>query len=594
MNKSFRVIRYIFSFVGKRNVTLFSLVILLTSMLDLLGIAIIFPYLQIVLDPSTIIRKSDVIRVYLQIPEDPKILLLLISGGLICVYLTKSYFQILLSRYQLKVAADFTRRITDDTVALVLRARYSVFQKTAASEIIGVASANTVHATLVFQSVIQIASESVFLALLLIGIFAIRPIVGVSTVILIILLAVGLQHFVVRRTAALGAMQSGINGKRHRLQFSMISAIRDIKVMGLAELFSKKNEDISKDFADITWRFGLNNILPRFFIELALLVGMVAAVALLILSEIRLENMVPVFGIIAIAAMRVIPSFSRVIAGFNAFRYSQATVMQLIEMRTLLEKEAHDRREDNLSFDDTIELRGIGFCYDEKHVLQDINLKIIRGHSVGIVGPSGSGKTTLLDLLTGLQQAEAGDFLSDGKKFNPFNSRSLERMIGYVPQSITLLDESIAFNISFEQNYDRDRLNEVLRSANLLSLINDLPQGVDTYVGENGLRLSGGQRQRIGIARALYRAPRLLIFDEATSALDTISEKEIAGEIERLRGRISTVIVAHRLSTIINCDTIYVLSNGKIIDSGSHAELIVRCELYREMHMYQDEPHLVE
>lgn len=586
MNKNIQVIRYIFNFVGMRKVAVFSLVILLMSALDLIGIAIIFPYLQLVLDPSSVFEKSKILQ---GLSQNPKTLLLVISIGLIVIYLLKSYAQILLTRYQLKAAAEFTRRITDDTVALVLRARYSVFQKTAASEIIGVASANTVHATLIFQAVIQVLTELIFLMLLLIGIFVVRPMIGFFTVVVIILLALGLQFFVVKRTAILGAKQSGISGKRHRLQYSMISAIRDIKVMGLAEIFRKKSADVSKDFADVAWRYGLSNALPRFFIELVVLIGMVLAVALLILSDVQLANMIPVLGLVAIAAMRVIPSFSKIIGGFNAFRYSHATVEQLIEMRVSLKENEHDRVDSHISFNEVIELRGVSFSYQEKHVLKNINLKINRGQSIGIVGPSGSGKTTLLDLLTGLQKAQTGEFYSDGEKFSPFTSRALEEIVGYVPQTITLLDDSIAFNVCFDQNYDPSRLDTALRSANLLSLIKELPDGVNTPVGENGLRLSGGQRQRIGIARALYRAPKLLIFDEATSALDTISEREIAEEIDRLKGMVSIVTVAHRLSTIINCDVIYVLSAGEVLDFGSHSELINRCDLYREMHMHQND-----
>lgn len=297
--------------------------------------------------------------------------------------------------------------------------------------------------------------------------------------------------------------------------------------------------------------------------------------------------MVPVLGVIAITAIRAIPSFSRLIVGVNAVRYSLSSMEDLILTRDTLVQSAHVRSVDQITFEREIELRNVSFNYGDSPILRNVNLRIPRGGAIGIVGPSGSGKTTLLDIITGLQEADSGAIYADDRQFNPFTSHSLEQMVGYVPQAITLLNESIAFNITFEQEYDGQRLAKVLSIANLDAFIEGLPDGVMTLAGEDGLRLSGGQRQRIGIARALYRDPQLLVFDEATSALDTISEDEISKEIEQLRKTISIVIVAHRLSTVVSCDVIYVMAHGYVVDAGSHQELLARCALYREMHVLQ-------
>lgn len=350
--------------------------------------------------------------------------------------------------------------------------------------------------------------------------------IGLFSVFLLILLATGLYFFVVRRTEKLGLSQAKINRKRYELQFSIVSAIRDIKVMGLSHLFDRRSRDITAIFSDIAWRYSLNGALPRLFIELCMMLGFVCAIVLLILSDADLVSMVPVFGVVAITAMRAVPSFSRLIAGVNGIRYSLPSLDHLIEMRSTLGLAAHNRYEDHVTFEHSIELKNICFEYAGKPILHNINLQISRGHSIGIVGPSGSGKTTLLDVITGLQPASSGEVLADGCLFDPFSSQSLARLVGYVPQAITLLNESIAFNIAFEAHYDEVRLARVLTIANLDAFVGSLPDGIKTFVGEDGLRLSGGQRQRIGIARALYREPQLLVFDEATSALDTISEKK--------------------------------------------------------------------
>jgi ABC-type bacteriocin/lantibiotic exporter with double-glycine peptidase domain len=259
----------------------------------------------------------------------------------------------------------------------------------------------------------------------------------------------------------------------------------------------------------------------------------------------------------------------------------------LIHIRNRLSLFKHDRTEDFLTFDHGIELRGIGFRYDEKVILDNINIKIEKGRFVGIVGISGAGKTTLLDVITGLQPASEGEFLCDGQPFNPFTSRSMERIIGYVPQVLTLLDESIAYNITFDHAPDMDQLMRVINMAHLNVLVSELPNGVATRVGENGMNLSGGQRQRIGIARALYRQPKIVVFDEATGALDAYTEQEVSSEIEKLRGEVTMLMVSHRLPAVVNCDRIYVIAHGHVEDSGTHDELLGRCELYRDLYALQ-------
>lgn len=559
------------------------------SILDLVGIAVIFPYLVVVSDPSAVVLKYAPFLSELIQKVATREFIALLSAGLIVFYFLKNFIQIRLMRYQFKSTADLTRRITDDTIALVLNARYATFQKIPASEIVGVASSNTVHATLVFQAILQILNEAIFLGLLLLATLRVYPLIGLFSLALMSLLAGSLYFFVIRRTELLGMVQATNNRKRYELQFLIVSAIRDIKVMGLAALFDRRSRDISTNLANASWQYSLNGAAPRLLIELFMVIGFVCAVVLLVLRDIQPMTMVPIFGVIAITAVRAIPSFSRFIMGVNAIRYSAKSLADLIDMHDVLNEASHIRYEDFLTFNNSIELRNIYFQYDGKNILDDVSIKINRGSSIGIVGPSGSGKTTLLDVLTGLQPAISGSAFADGKQFDPFESSSLERLVGYVPQVITLVNESIAFNIAFDRAYDPEHLRSVLKVSNLEEFVLGLPDGVETFVGEDGLRLSGGQRQRIGIARALYRRPELLVFDEATSALDTISEKELSTEIERLRNTISVVIVAHRLSTVVNCDVIYVLENGSIVDSGTHGELLGRCELYREMHHLQGE-----
>jgi len=189
--------------------------------------------------------------------------------------------------------------------------------------------------------------------------------------------------------------------------------------------------------------------------------------------------------------------------------------------------------------------------------------------------------------LVGLRKADAGVFSIDGVNFDPFNTDALKRLVGYVPQSVSLIDESISFNISFEKNYDKEKMKYVISLARLDEFVSNQQDGLETFLGESGVRVSGGQKQRIGIARALYRDPQIIIFDEATSALDAVTESEVMDEISRLVGNRTLIIVAHRLSTVKNCSAIHLLDKGSIVARGTHQELLESSKQYRELNSQQ-------
>lgn len=238
-------------------------------------------------------------------------------------------------------------------------------------------------------------------------------------------------------------------------------------------------------------------------------------------------------------------------------------------------------------FENTIEIKELTFCYGENIILDAISLTLRRGESCAFVGASDSGKSTLLDVLVGLREPMNGEFYIDGVKFDPFNTDALRNYIGYVPQNVNLIDESIAFNIAFESDYDEDKMQRAISIARLENYISELPSGLKTILGEGGVRVSGGQKQRIGIARALYREPEIMIFDEATSALDTVTERELMQEINQLSGDKTLIIVAHRLSTVEQCTVIHLLDSGKIIARGSHLELLEHSSEYRTFYYQQ-------
>ena len=578
---------YLLATMGRKNVVTLLTIICVASMLDIVGIAIIFPFLQVVTQPDLVsnffMGKGISIVGYLTHEQ----IILMLGVTLILFSALKTVVQSLLVRVQAKYLARFTADNTNEIVSHVLNTRYAVFQETAVSEIAGTAYSNTVHATLALTALAQAFNEALILLLLLIVFFIFKPMLALGAVVAIVVTSYIIFQLVIRRASQIGIAQSQIENVRYRLLFSIATAIRDIKIMGLEELFDTRNRHISRDYANLAWQYNFNASLPRLLIEfIALLVIVVAALSV-VLFKIPLDTAGPILGMVAVATVRAVPAFSRLFNSISSFRSSAPFVTRLIELQNKLANSAVFRKSEKLTFNQKIELKNISFLYGGKTILNKVNLHLKHGESIGIVGSSGAGKTTLLDLFTGLQPASSGQFVCDGVSFDPFTSRAMQKIIGYVPQSITLLDDTVAFNVSFEEQPDIELVMSALRMANLQGMIYSLPEGIQTKVGENGLRLSGGQRQRIGIARALYRLPEILVFDEATSALDTLSEKELTAEIEKLRGKVSTIIVAHRLSTVIACDRIYVLSDGAIECSGSHSELLQKSKIYKKLYASQ-------
>lgn len=560
-------------------------VVLLSSLLDLIGIAVIFPYLRVVTDAESLRRLLELWS-WAAVYSRAQVLLGL-GFSLIILYLLKSLLQALLLRYQNKQLAALMSAITEDTVNLLLHARYSLFLSTPASDIGATVFTCPIHATQAFRSLLQMVNEVIFICLLLISFLFFSPLATLITVAVLFAVGVLLYVKVILNTTRLGRRQADAEKARYRLLFSMISAIRDIKVMGLSGRFASLSKDISAVFEEVSWRYNFNNALPLMVIEATMLVGAVATVMGITLLDVDIARALPMIGLIGVVSVRLVPSAAKFFMALNSFRLFYESVLRLAETRRLLIEARHEKVADTLTFRKEITLSGIGFAYGEKIILDNVGLTLRRGGSYGVVGPSGAGKSTLLDILTGLQAADSGEFRSDGAAFDPFSSATLTHLVGYVPQNIVLIDDSIAFNIAFEHDYDRQRMARAIRMANLDGFIASLPGGVETPAGENGVRLSGGQRQRVGIARAFYREPAILVLDEATSALDPITEREIARELTALKGNITLLIVSHRISAVEDCDEIFVMAQGRIAARGRHDELLAASPLYKELFLSQ-------
>ena len=354
-----------------------------------------------------------------------------------------------------------------------------------------------------------------------------------------------------------------------------INGIKEIKVMGKEEFFKKNYEISGEKYTNAEkWNAVFNNI-PRLFIEMSVMCSVFAFIAFSIYKGRDINSLIPTLAAFAMAAVKLMPSANRIIAAVNVIAYQGLSLDKLLEDIEWFNRdnvELDNKKgciSERISINNCIELKNIFYKYPNtnRYVLENADMQIPIGKSIGIVGKSGSGKTTVVDIILGLLNTESGTILVDGKDVADKEKTWLGNL-GYIPQSIFLLDDTIKANIAFgisDSEIDENKLMKAIEKSQLGDFIKTLPDGVNSRVGERGVRLSGGQRQRIGIARTLYSDPGILVFDEATAALDNETEKAIMESINGLHGEKTIIIIAHRLQTIKDCDLVYRVENGKIV-----------------------------
>jgi ATP-binding cassette, subfamily B, bacterial PglK len=380
-------------------------------------------------------------------------------------------------------------------------------------------------------------------------------------------------------------------GERFRVAQEAMGGIKDVKLLGLEAGYETEFRKAAHRTARSQAAIGVVSELPRFALE-AISFGTLLALILILLfrQNGNIAEIVPVLGVFALSVMRLLPALQQIYHALASLRGARAMLETIAadHAAAVPPAGAGDVAEP-MRLTQRVELTGIGFTYASagRAALTGLDMAIEARTTIGIVGGTGAGKTTLVDLLLGLLSPDDGTISVDGTVIRPETMRAWQKTLGYVPQSIYLIDDTIAANIAFGVPKDRIDMAAVERAARTAALhdfvLSDLPQGYQTVVGERGVRLSGGQRQRIGIARALYRDPALLIMDEATSALDNITERVVMEAVQNIRADKTIILIAHRLSTVRTCDTIFLLEQGRVVAQGTYDELVRGNETFRKM-----------
>ena len=383
-----------------------------------------------------------------------------------------------------------------------------------------------------------------------------------------------------KKISTLGEIRQQASGQMIKWINQGLGANKEVKVSGKEQFFIKSFAEQSQLYAN-TRRFNqLLNEVPRMFIETIVVTTILIIMLFIILRGGDITTLLSTMGLFAMAAFRLMPSINRMVGAVTSIKYNYPALDVIYEdllvneeNELLVNKNINLNKQQNVikrTFHQGIKLENVFYRYPNQleYNIYDVSLEIPVGKSVAFVGPSGAGKTTIVDIILGLLNPEKGRVLVDGKELKE-QLTLWQKKIGYIPQSIYLSDDSIRHNVAFgmdDKEIDDDAVWRALRDAEMKEFIEKMPEGLDTFVGERGVRLSGGQQQRIGIARALYHNPEILFLDEATSALDTDTEKEIMKAIDGLKGEKTLIIIAHRLSTIENCDMVFQMQNGKIVE----------------------------
>lgn len=378
-------------------------------------------------------------------------------------------------------------------------------------------------------------------------------------------------------------------GIRHlKAMQQSLEGVKEVKVFGRERYFVGRIREVLRELGRVnTLRFTLEQA-PRLSLETLFVVALASLV--LFAREGQDQSLAATLGVMAYGALRVLPATHLAVYHANRIQQSSEAIVSLKADWTPLP--AQSPASAPKPFADSIRLDDVSFQYEgtAEPTLRRLTLRIRQGESVGVVGPTGAGKSTLIDLLTGLLEPSEGRITVDGVDLRERVS-GWQAQLGYVPQSVHMLDDTIRSNIAFgvpESDVDASALEEAIESAQLRPLLDRLPDGLDTMVGERGVRLSGGERQRLAIARALYRKPSTLIFDEATSALDNLTESALSATLETLRGEKTLILIAHRLTTVRRCDRLFFLVDGKLSASGSYDELFLENAEFRRMAAVSD------
>lgn len=570
---------------------LFALMVL-GATLEMIGVGAIPVFVSLLSNPDAVMEHEAVraLNDYLGVTS-PRQLVLLAAAGLAILFVAKNSYFALFAYLGARYTYNRQVKIASRLFQAYMYSPYTFHLQRNTAELLRNMNQEVPRAIgEVLMPAMGLVMEMLVLAAIFSLLITVEPLVSFVALVTLGTTSALFYMAVRQKVSVYGQQQQHYSRMILQSIHQGLGGIKIAKVLGRERFFTDAFSRHAKGYAQAIRFKAIISQMPRLFIEIIGILGLLGIASVFILQGRSMASIVPTLALLTVAVARLLPSFNRITMALTGLRYGRYALDVVYDDLRMLERESMAEENAPLQrffFHASIELDDLSYRYPDasETALKGISMKIPQGSAVAFVGPSGAGKTTVVSLILGLLEPVGGAIRVDGLDIRE-NLRAWQRQIGYIPQEIYLSDDTIRRNIAFglpDSEIVDENIAAAVTSAQLQGLIDSLPNGLDTVTGERGIRLSGGQRQRIGIARALYHHPQVLVMDEATSHLDNETERYIMEAIERLRGARTLIIIAHRLSTVHQCDRLFFLKGGQLDAEGTYPELLRTSRGFRNM-----------
>ena len=543
-------------------------------MLELLGVTAIMPFIEVVMNPESIQRKwyLNILYSMFDFQSDVSFMLFL-AAALIAIYIVKNLYLCIMYNLQYQFTFSNQRKLAYRMLDCYMRQPYSFHLSHNSADLIRNVSNDTNMMFVGILALLQLITETLVCITLIIFLFIQDKTITIGVTVIIGLFLLFFAKGFKRYFSRIGNEDREYNAGITKWLLQSFGGIKETKILDREDFFLNNFDYNYKNYASCERKYRFLQVAPRPIMEAVCVSSLLVVVAFKLLRGTHSVYFISTLSVFAIAAFRLLPSINRVTNYMSVIMFNKPAIDAVYKDLKRIEelensKVMKNTAEEPLTLKKAIKVEKLSFKYPnaENYVLHNINFEILKNKSTAFIGPSGAGKTTLADIILGALEPTEGSVLVDDVNIQEHMS-AWHKNLGYIPQSIYLMDDTIKNNIAFginREEIDESKIWKALEQAQLKGFIKSLDKGLDTEIGEGGVRLSGGQRQRIGIARALYNDPEVLVLDEATSALDNETESAVMEAIDRLSGTKTLIIIAHRLTTIRNCDIIYEVKNEGI------------------------------
>ncbi|MCI8524122.1 MAG: ABC transporter ATP-binding protein [Lachnospiraceae bacterium] len=573
-----RKLLYILSKKQKRYAVLVLVMSLLAALLETLGVAVIMPVLDMMLDIQGVRGRwymSPFVKI-LHLDTELKVIWF-VCLGVIGIYLIKTLYFVLYSWVSAKYSYMVQRELSVRVLEAYMKQGYLFFVQNNTARLINGISADAASIYGILKTIFTCVMK--LLTIVCIGVYIMVQSVQMAIVLMIlaVLCLITIQMLYRKSMSRNGVERRNLMCDMNQVAMEAIQGHKEVLVMNKQEHFVKEYGDVKAKYSSVSVKVDMGTTVPAYLIEMICITGVMIAVAVQMGNTSNANELITQLSAIAAGAFRILPALGVITSGINTITMSTSqlnacyeTIQQVKQLEEQEYRQAEGKNKySDVQFHRSVELQQVSFKYPgiETNVIENVNLTIKKGESIAFIGSSGAGKTTIADIILALLKPTKGKILMDGIDVEDLGSQ-WNHIIGYVPQATYIIDGTIRSNIAFGENkehIDDNKIWQALEISQLNDFVKNLPKGLDTMVGERGVRFSGGQRQRLAIARALYRDPDILVLDEATAALDNDTETEVMKAIEALQGYKTLIIVAHRLTTVKKCDIIYEIKNGTAV-----------------------------